>query len=133
MLSYAHIVRAAALAGLGNAIKAHRKGLDIEISEGGSGLSGGQRQLVGLTRLLLARPAVLILDEPTASMDAALENRVMDHLFKELDKATTVVIATHKLAVLKHVDRIMMLENGRVVLDGPKDKVIEHLNNKAKA
>ena len=133
VLSDTQILMAAELTGLGNAIKAHPKGLDIQISEGGRGLSGGQRQLVGLTRLLLARPAVLVLDEPTASMDAALENRVMDHLFKELDKATTVVIATHKLAVLKHVDRIMMLENGRVVLDGPKDKVIEHLNNKAKA
>ena len=131
VLSDTQILAAAALTGLDRAIQRHPKGLEIHISEGGKGLSGGQRQLVGLTRLLLARPKILLLDEPTASMDAQLENRVMQHLFNEVASDAVVLLATHKAAALKHVNRVIVMDAGKILIDGPKDKVIEHLNKQA--
>jgi ATP-binding cassette subfamily C protein LapB len=99
-------------------------GLDLPIAEGGKGLSGGQRQLVGLTRMLLAKPKVLLMDEPTASMDGQTEARVMRHLFAEVPKTNTLIVVTHKVALLPHVDRIIVVDKSRVVLDGPKEKVL---------
>ncbi len=96
VVSDSQIFDAAAKTGLDRAIKAHPKGLDIMISEGGKGLSGGQRQLVGLTRLILAKPQLLLLDEPTASMDGQLETLVMDGLFGAADKDAVIIMATHK-------------------------------------
>jgi len=130
-MSDSQILRAAELTGLGAAIRNHPLGLEIPISEGGKGLSGGQRQLVGLTRLLLARPKVMLLDEPTASMDAQLETRVMKHLFAEMPKDTTVVVVTHKAGVLPYVDRLIVMDGGKVVVDGPREKVLEALNKQA--
>jgi len=131
VLSDSQILSAAASTGLDRAIQNHPKGLDIMISEGGKGLSGGQRQLVGLTRLLLAKPPVMLLDEPTASMDAQLEARVMDHLFNDVDDNAVVMLATHKVGALKHVNRIIVMDGGKIAIDGPKEKVIEHLNKQA--
>jgi len=121
------VLSAARLTGLMGSIEAHPKGLNLEIAEGGRGLSGGQRQLVGLTRMLIAQPRVLLLDEPTASMDAALENFVIDRLFQALPLETTIVVVTHKTALLKHVTRLIVMERGRVVLDGPRDQVMARL------
>jgi NAD/NADP transhydrogenase alpha subunit/energy-coupling factor transporter ATP-binding protein EcfA2 len=121
------VLGAARLTGLLAAIEAHPKGLNLEIAEGGRGLSGGQRQLVGLTRMLIAQPRVLLLDEPTASMDAALENFVTDRLFQALPAETTIVVVTHKTALLKHVTRLIVMERGRVVLDGPRDQVLARI------
>jgi ATP-binding cassette subfamily C protein LapB len=131
VLSDSQILKAAAKTGLDRAIKGHPLGLDILISEGGKGLSGGQRQLVGLTRMLLARPKVLLLDEPTASMDSQLEAQVLDHLFHDVDKEAVVIMATHKAGAMKHANRVMVMEAGRVVLDGPKEKVLEEINRQA--
>ena len=110
--------------GLDAVIGAHPMGLDLPIAEGGKGLSGGQRQLVGLTRMLLAKPKVLLMDEPTASMDGQTEARVMKHLFAEVPKTNTLIVVTHKVALLPHVDRIIVVDKSRVVLDGPKEKVL---------
>jgi ATP-binding cassette subfamily C protein LapB len=131
-MSDSQILKAAALTGLDQAIQNHPSGLEIKISEGGKGLSGGQRQLVGLTRLLLARPKVLLLDEPTASMDTRLEEFVMQHLFEELSDDSVIVLATHKAGVLKHVNRIVVMDSGRVTLDGPKQEVLDYLADQAK-
>ena len=121
------LLQACSLTGMDQIIQAHPKGLELPINEGGRGLSGGQRQLVGLTRLLLARPKVMLLDEPTASMDAVLEARVMKHLFEEMDPAAVIVVVTHKLGLLTHVNRIVVVDKGRVVLDGPRDEVLLRL------
>ena len=131
-LSDSQILKAAALTGLDQAIQNHPSGLEINISEGGKGLSGGQRQLVGLTRLLLARPKVLLLDEPTASMDTRLEEFVMQHLFEQLPDDSVIVLATHKAGVLKHVNRIVVMDSGKVTLDGPKQEVLDYLADQAK-
>jgi ATP-binding cassette subfamily C protein LapB len=77
--------------------------------------------------MLIAQPRVLLLDEPTASMDASLENFVIDRLFQALPAETTIVVVTHKTALLKHVTRLIVMERGRVVLDGPRDQVLARI------
>lgn len=121
------IMRAAALTGLDQAIRNHPKGLELEIAEGGHGLSGGQRQLVGLTRMLIARPRVLLMDEPTASMDGQLESKVMKHVFEDMPADSSVIVVTHKMSVLTYVDRVIVVDKGAVVLDGPKEQVMERI------
>lgn len=123
------ILRAAAMTGLDRVIQNHPKGLELEISEGGRGLSGGQRQLVGLTRMLLQQPRIMLLDEPTASMDNQLESRVMQHLFEEIPKDSALIVVTHKPALLVHIERLIVVDQGRIVLDGPKDQVLARLRN----
>ena len=127
MPSDSQIFKAAAMTGLDQVIQNHPLGLELLIAEGGRGLSGGQRQLVGLTRMLLATPKVLLLDEPTASMDAKLENRVMQHLFEQMPRESAIVVVTHKPAALTYVNRILVVDKGHVVLDGPRDEVLQRL------
>lgn len=127
------ILKAAQACGLATAIARHPMGLELRIHEGGRGLSGGQKQLVGLARMLMARPKVLILDEPTASMDGEIESYVMRHVFEELPNDTTVVMATHKPAVLRYVSRIVVIANGKIAIDGPRDDVIQRLQATQKA
>jgi ATP-binding cassette subfamily C protein LapB len=121
------VLRAARLTGLDQVIQNHPKGLELEINEGGRGLSGGQRQLVGLTRLLLAQPRIMLLDEPTASMDTQLEARVMKHLFEDISPDSVLVVVTHKLGLLPHVNRIIVVDKGRIVADGPRDQVLSRM------
>src|SRR5690606_26689851 len=113
--------------GLAPFIAAHPKGLDMPISEGGGGVSGGQRQLVGLTRLLLAEPKLWLLDEPTAALDQDAENRVLRAIESAVGKDGTLVLVTHKLSLMKLVQRVIVIGYGRVVLDGPTAKVLKEL------
>ncbi len=121
------ILAAAVKTGLDKVIQAHPKGLDLSISEGGRGLSGGQRQLVGLTRLLLLKPAVVLLDEPTASMDAGTQKQVMDALLNDFPKETPIIFITHKTALLPMVSRIIVVDKGGIVLDGDSKEIMEKL------
>lgn len=107
----------------------HPKGLAREIQEGGSGLSGGQRQLVHITRALLRNPTIWLMDEPTASMDSTLESQVIGMLQKELASRpqSTLVLVTHKPQLLSLVNRIVILVNQQVVMDGPRDQVLQQL------
>ena len=122
--SDSQILRAATMTGLDHAIRQHPKGLSLPISEGGRGLSGGQRQLVGLTRMLIAQPRVLLLDEPTASMDNRTETVVMRHLFQQIPKESSIILVTHKLSLLEHVRRVIVMDKGKIVADGPRDVVL---------
>ena len=106
------------------------KGLMQEISEGGLGLSAGQKQLTNLTRVFLRRPSVWLLDEPTSSMDRQTEIQVLQALGESLRPSDTLVMVTHKTEMLPLVDRLIVVAQGQVVLDGPKDQVIERLQRK---
>lgn len=117
---------------LSEVITAHPQGLGLPITEGGLGLSSGQRQLVALTRALIARPRILLLDEPTASMDRVLESTILDALIRSQDPGVTVMVVTHKTSVVDYCDRVIVLDGGRVVLDGPRAQVIEALSGPKK-
>lgn len=118
------IVKAIQVSGAFPAIQKH--GIDYLITEGGRGLSGGQKQALMLARILLKNPNVLLLDEPTASMDEVTEAHVVKELGDWLgDK--TLILATHKPAMLKLVGRLIIIDQGKIVVDGPKDAVLAHL------
>jgi ATP-binding cassette subfamily C protein LapB len=102
------------------------RGYDLRIGEGGRGLSGGQRQLVALTRALLARPAVLLLDEPTSAMDAESERKAMNAAFR-LAGTATIVLVTHRMPLLSMVSRVIVLDGGRCVADGGRQDVLRAL------
>lgn len=105
----------------------NERGLDLPIAEGGKGLSGGQRQALLLARTLIQNGNILLLDEPTASMDEVTEMHVVNAL-KTHCRGKTLVIVTHRQAPLKLVDRIIVMDQGKVVADGPKDSVLHQLN-----
>ena len=107
-------------------------GFDYELSEGGKELSGGQKQTVALARALMRKPNFLLFDEPTANMDTGTEQQVLSGLKEHLTDETMVIV-THRMAPLSLVDRIIVLDNGRVAVDGPRDLVIQKLQAKKTA
>jgi len=121
------LLGAARASGLDQLIASHPQGLDMPIYEGGRGVSGGQRQLIALTRLLLAKPDAWLMDEPTAAMDEMSEQRALNALRQALQPAQTLLLITHKPALLAMVDRLIVLLPGGGVMDGPKAAVIERL------
>lgn len=108
-------------------IATHSSGLQQEIYEGGTGLSGGQRQLVNLTRVFLRNPSVWLLDEPTASLDRNLELQLINALKKRLTPQDNLVLVTHKPEMLELVDRLIVIGGGQMILDGPRDAVLARL------
>lgn len=114
------------LTGLDQVAARHPQGINLPIAEQGEGLSGGQRQLVSLARSLLARPRLLLLDEPTSAMDSQTEALFLEHL-KRATVGQSLVIVTHRPSLLTLVERIIVVEEGKVVADGPKDKVLGSL------
>ena len=107
-----------------NFVQNKKEGLDHLILEGGVGFSGGQRQALLLARLLLRQPNILLLDEPTASIDDVSEKQLIEQLKVWLGQKT-LVIATHRRAVLELVDRIIVIHDGRIVMDGPKEQILK--------
>ncbi|MGU5817638.1 type I secretion system permease/ATPase [Aeromonas hydrophila] len=117
------LLRVLKLTGLDLIAQKHPMGINLPIGEMGEGLSGGQRQLVSLARSLLARPQTLLLDEPTSAMDTQTEAVFMSHLGRA-SKGQTLVLVTHRTSLLNLVDRIIVVDDGRVVADGPKNEII---------
>ncbi|MEM9205981.1 MAG: type I secretion system permease/ATPase [Pseudomonadota bacterium] len=108
----------------------HPKGLDMDIAERGRNLSSGQRQAVAIARLLIRSPDVLFLDEPSASMDARTELDLLNSLRRISENGVTMIISTHRDRLLDLVDRLIVVDQGRIVADGQKAKVIEALKAK---
>lgn len=107
-------------------VNKHPQGLDMPISEGGSNLSGGQRQTVALARAFLKDSKLLFMDEPTSHLDASTEAEVIRSIAEE-SKDKTLVLITHKLNLLSLVDRVIVMDDGKVVADGPKDVIVSKL------
>jgi ATP-binding cassette subfamily C protein LapB len=122
----AQILTAARLAGVESFVNQHPLGFDMPVGERGGRLSGGQRQAVALARALLHEPSVLVLDEPSNSMDNASEEAMRRQL-KGFIKNRTLLMVTHKMSLLDLVDRLIVVDAGRILADGPKDSVLEAL------
>lgn len=115
----AAVLEASRLAGVEEFAARHPEGHDMMLAERGEGLSGGQRQSIALARALIDRPPLLLLDEPTSSMDVQTETGVIARLRESLGD-TTLILITHRPSLLELVDRVIVIDGGRVVLDGPK-------------
>ena len=112
--------------GLDKLVQAHPLGLNMPIGEDGFGLSGGQRQMVGLARLTLREPSVVLLDEPTSGLDEMSERAALEAM-ADWARERTMVVVTHRPQVLPFVQRIIVIEQGRVLMDGPRDAVLQRL------
>jgi len=123
------ILKICKLTGLINLISALPKGLDTEVPEGGESVSGGQRQLIALTRMLIGNSKILLLDEPTASMDEGTERHLLATLQQNITKEQTLVVVTHKPALLSLVDRIVIMTEKGIVADDKKEAVLKMLEN----
>ena len=120
-------LRAATLAGVEDFAARHPQGYELRIGERGEALSGGQRQAVAIARALLRDPPLLLLDEPTSAMDSGAEERLKARLSPAL-AGRTLLLVTHRGSLLSLVERLIVLDAGRVVADGPRDEVIRALN-----
>jgi ATP-binding cassette subfamily C protein LapB len=122
----AAMIRAAEIAGVTEFVNHAAKGFDLHIGERGEGLSGGQRQTIAIARALVLDPPILVMDEPTNSLD----NRSEENFKARLDKALagrTLLLVTHRASLLTLVPRLIVLDNGKVVADGPKEQVMQAL------
>ena len=120
------ILRASTLAGVTEFIRSNPAGFGAQVGERGMSLSGGQRQAVALARALVRDPDILILDEPTSNMDNASEQMIKNRL-KAVMGNKTLVLITHRLSMLELVDRLIVMEGGRIIADGPKNEVLRRL------
>ena len=125
------LLNALARFGLIDLIRQHPRGLDMPLGEDGLGLSGGQKQMVALARMTLKDPRVVLLDEPTTGLDQTSEVYALRAL-AHWCRSRTLVVVTHRSQVLQLVDRVVVVEEGKVVLDGPRDAVLKHLSAKDK-
>jgi ATP-binding cassette subfamily C protein LapB len=122
------ILRAASLAGVTDFVRGHPAGFDWQVGERGASLSGGQRQAVAIARALLLDPEILIFDEPTSAMDNAAEAQFRQRLGATLE-GKTLLLFTHRTSMLQLVDRVIVMDGGKVVADGPKNDVLKALRD----
>ncbi len=120
------VLRAARIAGIADFVDAHPHGYGMLVGERGESLSGGQRQGVAIARALVADPPILLLDEPSASMDHASEEALKQQL-RAHGAGKTLIVITHRTSLLDLVDRIIVIDAGRIVADGPKAQVVDAL------
>ena len=126
-ISQEDLVEAGKLSGLDEFISKIPGGYDLKLSDGGKGLSGGQRQSIALARAIVHKPSHFILDEPTSAMDMNAENLFI-HQVGSILQNSTMLIVTHRMPLLNLVDRIIVMNEGQIVEDGPKDEIIKKLN-----
>jgi len=123
----AQLLDVARRTGVEEFVSRHPLGFDMPVGERGVLLSGGQRQAIALARTMLVNPRILFLDEPSSSMDMATERQLIGNLSKSLAPEHTVLIATHRFSLLNLVNRLIVLDNGRIAADGPRDAVLAQL------
>jgi len=121
------VIRASIVSGTYEFVHTHPKGYEMPIGERGAGLSGGQRQSVGVARALLGDSAIMLMDEPSNAMDQTTEKQLINHLKEEL-KPKTVILVTQKLTLLDLVDRVMVMNKSKLILDGSKAEVTKKLS-----
>ena len=122
------ILEASKIAGLDKFIGKHESGFDMMVGERGYGLSGGERQAITLARAIISRPNFLILDEPTNSMDLQSEREFINNM-KNVIEDKTVIIMTHKMSILDLVDRVIVMHDGQILADGPKESILNKLKS----
>lgn len=125
------LLEVARATGIDAFVSNHPRGFDMPVGERGSQLSGGQKQAMTIARLLLTRPKIVFLDEPSGAMDLASERLLIQNLKKAFDSSVTVIISTHRYSMLELIDRLIVIDQGRVIADGPKKQVIEALQQNA--
>jgi len=125
------LLAVARLTGIDSFVANHPRGFDMPVGERGSQLSGGQKQAMTIARLLLSSPRIVYLDEPSGAMDLASERLLIENLKKSFEKNVTVIISTHRYSMLELIDRLIVIDQGRVIADGPKKQVIEALQRNA--
>jgi ATP-binding cassette, subfamily C, bacterial LapB len=122
------IVTAAEIAGLADFVNRHPRGFDMQVGERGEALSGGQRQAVGIARALLHNAPILLLDEPTSAMDFSSEAAITQRL-TGFAAHKTVVLVTHRTSLLSLVNRVVVVDGGKIVADGPRERIMEALQS----
>lgn len=125
------VLEAARLSGVETFIAGHPQGYEMMIAEGGRSLSGGQKQAIGLARVLIRKPKVLFLDEPTAHFDVRSEAEFLERLKTLAKGEMTIIVSTHRPSLLSLVDRILVFDNGKIVADGPADQILTRLRPQA--
>jgi len=121
------LIEAARIAGVEEFVSQSPVGYDLQVGEGGRFLSGGQKQAVALARILLRKPRVLFLDEPSSHLDLASERRLITRLMDYNTPDTTVIISTHRMSLVELTDRLITLDFGKLALDGPRQDVLKKL------
>lgn len=122
------ILQAAEVGMLSEMVNKHPRGFDMMVGERGESLSGGQRQCVAIARAALTSPSILLFDEPTSAMDFSTESKFIEKM-QDYAKQKTLLIVTHRMSLLTLVDRVIVLDQGRVVADGPRDAILEAINS----
>lgn len=122
------LLTVAKMTGVSEIVSSHPMGFGMPVSERGENFSGGQKQSIALARAMLSQPDVLLLDEPTSGMDMGSERQILERLVPAMEDRT-VIIVTHRPAVLKYVDRVIVMDDGIKVADGPRDEIVTLLNS----
>ena len=122
----AEMIRAAELSGTHQFMGQIANGYDLKLADRGEGLSGGQRQSIAIARALAGKPQLLVFDEPSSSMDTQTESGLIERLGREV-QGRTFVLVTHRPTLLALVQRVMVLDRGKVMADGPRDTVMQQL------
>ena len=123
------IIKAAKVSGVDEYVNAHPLGFDMPVFERGDGISGGQRQSIAVARAFLLDSPIILLDEPTNSLDNTVENKLKTNL-KSNTINKTMLLVTHRTSMLDLVDRLIVMDNGKILLDGPRDEVLARLSGK---
>ena len=132
MMKAADFERAVSITGVKEFAARNAQGYAMRVGSRGERLSGGERQSVAMARILAENPPMLVLDEPTSAMDNALEAKIVREL-RDVVAGKTLIVATHRAPLLGLVDRIIWMEGGKIIADGPKAEVLQRLSTQAAA